>query len=216
MYGGLTGSGGNSVGKPPREESYWDMWKSTFCPQFSMFSFTFIIFAINTVMYLLTLLFTLGADYSLNQFVFLGPDLHTLHSFGALDAYEIRYNYQVWRLATSLVLNTGFSTWAISSVALLIIGFMAENSKMSPYRMAAFYILVGVLGNCFAVCIDFLPSVGNMGAIMGIAAGMLGSVIVNFKALAGAGMLRICLIFMMVFLVVIILILSASKPAAGL
>jgi len=32
MFGSLTGSGGNSIGKPPRKENYWDMWKSTFCP----------------------------------------------------------------------------------------------------------------------------------------------------------------------------------------
>ena len=93
MYGQLTGSGGNNIGKHPRQENYWDMWKSTFCPQFSYFSFTFIIFAINTLMYLLSLLMTTQGDKSLNQYVFLGPDLHTLHKWGALDAYEIRYNW---------------------------------------------------------------------------------------------------------------------------
>ena len=52
---------------------------------------------------------TTQADKSLNQYVFLGPDLHTLHKWGALDAYEIRYNWQVWRLFTSLLLSTGFA-----------------------------------------------------------------------------------------------------------
>ena len=66
MYGQLTGQGGNNIGKHPRQENYWDMWKSTFCPQFSYFSFTFMIFALNTLMYLLTLLMTLGADRTLN------------------------------------------------------------------------------------------------------------------------------------------------------
>ena len=60
-------------------------------------------------MYLLSLLMTTQADKSLNQYVFLGPDLHTLHKWGALDAYEIRYNWQVWRLFTSLLLSTGFA-----------------------------------------------------------------------------------------------------------
>lgn len=44
-------------------------------------------------MYLLSLLMTTQGDKSLNQYVFLGPDLHTLHKWGALDAYEIRYNW---------------------------------------------------------------------------------------------------------------------------
>lgn len=100
-------------------------------------------------------------------------------------------------------------------MALLVIGFMAENPKMSAFRMAIFYFLAGILGNLFSVSVDFTPSVGNMAAVMGLVSGMLGSIIVNWKALAGAGMLRICLIFMMVFLIVILLILSANKPAAG-
>ena len=93
---------------------------------------------------------------------------------------------------------------------------MAENSKMSAVRMGTFYFLAGILGNLFAVCVDFQPSVGNMAAVMGLVSGMLGSIIVNWKALSGAGMLRICLIFMMVFLIVILLLLSANKPAAGI
>lgn len=33
LFSGLTSQGsGGSAGKPPRTESYWDMWKSTFCP----------------------------------------------------------------------------------------------------------------------------------------------------------------------------------------
>lgn len=93
---------------------------------------------------------------------------------------------------------------------------MAESKKMSPVKMAIFYFLAGILGNLFSAAVNFDPSVGNMAAVMGLVSGMLGSIIVNWKALAGAGMLRICLIFMMVFLIVILLILSANKPAAGI
>jgi len=69
------------------------MWKTTFCPQFNMITFTFIIWLINTVVYIVTLFVTAGSDRELNELVFLGPALRTLHKFGALDAYEIRYNY---------------------------------------------------------------------------------------------------------------------------
>lgn len=55
MYGGLTGSGGN-IGKLPRKENYWDMWKSTFCPSFTLLSFIFVIWAVNTLVYLATLI----------------------------------------------------------------------------------------------------------------------------------------------------------------
>ena len=66
MYGGLTGSGGNNVGKPPRQENYWDMWKSTFCPKFTVVSFTFIIWLITTGVYLATLFMTVQPRYELN------------------------------------------------------------------------------------------------------------------------------------------------------
>ena len=90
MYGSLTGSGGNTIGVAPRKESYMDMWISTFCPQFSYFSFTFLIFAINTAVYVITLLMCMGGGRELNSYVFLGPDLKTLHKWGALDSYEIQ------------------------------------------------------------------------------------------------------------------------------
>ena len=154
LYGGLTGGGGN-IGKPPRKENYWDMWRSTFCPQFTMLSFIFMIWVLNTVMYIITLIMTaVRTDKDLNGFVFLGPDLEVLHAWGALDAYEIRYNYQIWRLFTSLLLSTGFSTYVISSGALMVIGFMVENAKMSPARMAIFYFATGILGNLFSVAVQ--------------------------------------------------------------
>lgn len=155
MYGGLTGTGGN-MNKHPRKENYWDMWKSTFCPQFTLASFIFVIWVVNTLFYLITLFVTtIQSDRELNYYVFLGPDLRVLHAWGSLDYYEIRYNYQIWRLFTSLLLSTGFSTYVISSGALLVIGFMVENAKMDAVRMAVFYFTAGILGNLFSVCVVY-------------------------------------------------------------
>jgi len=66
MFGGLTGSGGNSIGKPPREESYWDMWKSTFCPKFTPWSFTFLMWVALTAVYVAMLFMTVQPRYELN------------------------------------------------------------------------------------------------------------------------------------------------------
>ena len=184
------------------------MWKSTFCPQFTPVSFTFLAFLVNTGVYAATLCMMISPQKQLNPNVFLGPDLHTLHAWGALDAWEIRYNFQVWRLMTSLFLNVGFSTFMISSGALMIIGFIVENRKMSPGRLALFYFASGALGNLFAVCVRSEVSVGPMGAIMALTSGLIALVIVNFKALAQAGMLRVCLIFMAVMIFISLLLLS--------
>ena len=93
----------------------------------------------------------------------------------------------------------------------MIIGFMVENPKMSVTKMAIFYYLSGILANLFSVCVQAEVSVGPFPSIMAMVSGLIASVIVNWKALAGAGMMRICLIFMMVLLFVIILILSADN-----
>ena len=91
QYGGLMGGGGGALAdKHPREESYWDMWKTTFCPQFTMVSFTFLAWVIMTAVYLFTLCMMISPSKDLNSRVFLGPDLETLHAWGALDAYEIQ------------------------------------------------------------------------------------------------------------------------------
>ena len=193
------------------------MWKTTFCPQFNMLTFTFIIWVINTVVYIVTLFSTLGKDRDLNEWVFLGPALRTLHKWGALDAYEIRYNYQIWRLVTSLLLNTGFCTYVLTSIGIFVIGFMIENNpKVSPIRMGALYFGTGILGNLFCVCIQLdKVTVGNEACLMGLVSCLISGVIVNWHALKGAGYIRICLIFMMVFLFVIIMMISASNPSAG-
>jgi len=107
-----------------------------------------------------------------------------------------------------MFLSVGFSVYCITSGALLVIGFIVENPKMSPYRMAIMFFGSGILGNLFSVCVQSEVSVGPMAGIMSLISGLVSSVIVNWKVLAGAGMMRICLIFMMVFLFVILLMLS--------
>ena len=210
LFGGLKGQGGGaSAGKPPREENYFDMWKSTFCPQFTPWSFTFLIWVANTIVYIASLCVLVGPEKIVNPLVFLGPDPRTLENWGALSAYKVQQG-QVWRLFLALFMNVGFSTYMITSGALLVIGFMTENPKMSPTRMAIFYFTSGILGNLFSVCVQNELSVGNMPAVMAMVSGMLGGVVVNWKALTGAGMLRICIIFMLVFLFVILLVLSAK------
>ena len=90
----------------------------------------------------------------------------------------------------------------------MVIGFMIENKKMSATRMALFYFCSGILGNLFSACVQEQLSVGCMPAVMALTSGLLAMVIVNWKALAGAGYMRICLIFMAVMVFVVLLLLS--------
>merc|ERR1712046_23718 len=108
------------------------MWQTTFCPTFSPIFFTFIIWAVNTIVYLSTLSATIFlGDYMLNNKVFMGPDSSLLIKLGCLDRDKIYFNYQWYRLLTSLFLAPGFQFYVINSVVLMIIGFMVENRKMT-------------------------------------------------------------------------------------
>ena len=87
MFGGLAGGTGNQA-KDPRSENFWDMWKFTFCPNFSPNSFTFYLTIVLTIMYIMELVFTFSqSDRELNSNVFLGPDPRTLNTFGAKNPY---------------------------------------------------------------------------------------------------------------------------------
>ena len=52
-----------------------------------------------------------------------------------------------------------------------------------------------------------------MTSVIALVSGLLSSVIVNWKALQGAGYMRVCLIFMMIMLMVVILLLSVQDNA---
>lgn len=58
-----------------------------------MVSFTFMIWAINTIVYIITLFMVVGPGKKLNYFVFLGPDPRTLEDWGALNPYKVRYDF---------------------------------------------------------------------------------------------------------------------------
>jgi len=161
MFGGLTG-GLTEQRKAPRDENYWDMWKFTFCPNFSACSFTFFLFLINTVMYIYLVVATCFLfDKGLDAKAFLGPDLALLNTYGARNPWEMRYNYQLWRLVTPMFLSTGFSQWSMNCIALMILGFMLESSKVGILRMGLFYFICVIGGEIFgAVCSSDLM-VGN-------------------------------------------------------
>ena len=49
---------GQVVEKPPREYNYCDMWTSTFCPNFTIWSFTFLNVLAQIIIYIAELIHT--------------------------------------------------------------------------------------------------------------------------------------------------------------
>ena len=64
---------GDGVAKDPRDETYWDTWKTTFCPDFTMCSFTFLILVVQLIFFIVTLIHTVNyTEKGLNDTFFLG------------------------------------------------------------------------------------------------------------------------------------------------
>lgn len=57
MFGSLQGSAG-TVQKAPRQYNFWDFWSATFCPNYKVNSFPFVIWLINTIVYTVCMILT--------------------------------------------------------------------------------------------------------------------------------------------------------------
>lgn len=108
------------------------------------------IWVLNSLIYA-TVLITVPilSNTSLYSIEFLGPDPTYLNTLQAMNPYEVRYNYQLWRPFTSLFLTSGFRQYAFSTAYLLVFGFMLQASKMKFMTMLAFYLICGATGNIF-------------------------------------------------------------------
>lgn len=88
LFQGMEGAQNDSV--EPRKETYFDMWKFTFCPNFTFKSFTFTLVAIQLFLFIVTLVFTIMTDKGLNEYLFLGIQPKILEDFGLRMPWKIR------------------------------------------------------------------------------------------------------------------------------
>jgi hypothetical protein len=58
--------------KVPRNYNFWDFWRITFCPNFTVFAFPFVIWLINTALYIAILIGAGVKGYPFNTKVFAG------------------------------------------------------------------------------------------------------------------------------------------------
>jgi len=83
-------TGGGRQVKPPRQENFWDFWKNAFCPNFNPFAFPFIVWIINTLVFIASNFMSLDPNYAIDYYVFLGPDPHLLAKWQAMWPYKIQ------------------------------------------------------------------------------------------------------------------------------
>ena len=107
--GGLFGGMDGIQEKHPRTEHWGDMWTTTFCPNFTIWSFTALNVIIQVIIYLATVIYTSETDQGLNEKWFLGNSIECLKDFGMRIPYLIKEKGEIWRLLMSLYVNLGFS-----------------------------------------------------------------------------------------------------------
>jgi len=189
---------GGDMSKNPRDYNFWDFWKYTFCPEFSVKKLPFILWALNTMIYLISLGLCFFPKYGLDKNVFLGPDVELLYKLQAMSPYDVKDNYELWRLITPLFLTQGFTQYINSTFFVLIFGFMFQGTGMPFVKQVFFYLTTGLVGYLFAVTCESTSAmlVGPMPAVCGLLGGMAGSLIRNIQALEGLGGMRFCLLAM--------------------
>ena len=87
---GLFGSGQQEVTKHPRLETYCDMWTTTFCPNFSICSFSFLNVLLQILVFVGTLVHSMQTELGLNRFIFLGINPFVLEMWGMRMPWFIR------------------------------------------------------------------------------------------------------------------------------
>jgi membrane associated rhomboid family serine protease len=132
-----------------------------------------------------------------------------LVDWGALYAAPMKYKYQYWRLITPFFLSVCFQQFVFNSCALVLLGFILEATGIGFIKMATIFIGSGIGGALFgAICSSDL-AVGADIAYFGFVSALLAAAIVNWKALESIGMMRLCLIMMIVMLFVILLLFTS-------
>lgn len=217
MFSVMAGQSGQ-VKKQPRNYHLGDFWTSTFCPNFNIFSFPFVIWALNTLIYLGVLIsipFVNDPRFSpLYPIEFLGPDPDYLNYLQAMNPYEVRYNYQFWRPFSSLFLTAGFKQYAFTTAYLLLFGFMLQATKIKFIPMLVFYLICGASGNLFGAICNPNGSifVGATPACYAMFSGFFACFIVNWKALDAYEQIRCPLIMSFVMLTLMLMLNSTAQP----
>jgi len=207
MFGMLGGIKMDSLGKSPREYNYAEFWTSTWCPNCKVASFPFIIWMVNTAIYLASYITMYFFGYQPYTLIFLGSPPEWLNVCQAMNPYQVRYGYQLWRPLTSLFLTAGFQEYAFQSAYLLLFGYMFSATKMSNLNMLIFYLACGYVGNIFGAACDNTYSlfVGSTPSSFGMFGAMISTLCVNWHALDSLPQMKCPLILTMVIFFMLLL-----------
>lgn len=107
----------------------------------------------------------------------IGPDALTLVRLGAKETYLIKYNWQIWRLFSPILLHGGVLHLIMNLFSQMRMGLVMEE-RWGARRFALVYFMAGVGGNLLSCVVNPVkPGVGASGALYGIMGGWLSDVV---------------------------------------
>ena len=151
------------------------MWTATFCPNFTIWSFTFLNVTIQAIIYFAALAYTQSTSENGFPFYMLwGNTPETLQRFGMRMPWRIKESGEVYRLLLSLYVNHGFTPFVINILAQLFAGFILE-AEMRSCRMCIYWFTAGISANLFAATVSDDYAAGAEPALFALICGLISS-----------------------------------------
>lgn len=102
------------MNRDPRKETFLQMLHTTFCPTLTWRSFITIACITESISFVVCAIVSICTG-GLNDYAFLGANNDILD---ILDRYpeKVVNSYQIYRLATCVILHTGFSHWIMNMI----------------------------------------------------------------------------------------------------
>jgi rhomboid protease GluP len=162
----------------PRKEKFHKFIKDLICPKFKLNSFTFLIIINNTIIFIITIIYS-----GIEKDSFLQPKANTLILFGALSGKKLKENIilNLYRWIMNSFLHGNFIHLFYNIIGIFTFGSYTENLLKTKYY-TLIYLLSGFIGSLFSVLIDSESiSVGASISVYGIFGSYFGNCIIKWK-----------------------------------
>lgn len=177
------------------------MIKYACCPTITWKSFIVWVSIVDVLYFIISLILTWASLQGIDpKSEFLQPNINVLNQLGMRNTYEM-YKGQIWRFLTPLILHANL-LHIFSNVCIQLMMVQLETS-IGTKRIIGLYFISGIGGILFSSLINDSLSVGASTAIMGLVAGYLGYVVLNWDALARFGFMRCCIVVQIIFMILI-------------
>jgi rhomboid protease GluP len=202
--------------KNPREEHYWDMLMSTFCPTFNCISVTIFLILADTALFIAELAIGLNKNGSL-----LEVETNTIRHLGGNFGPDVA-NGQIYRLVSAIFLHVNFIHVVGNMFSTFILVTRVEYT-FGPLKTLIVYLLCGIGGNIFSLAVsgdsDYWQQVkaGASTALYGMIGLLVGYLVLNWRGLDQVGQQMKCnIVCGTIFMLVFVLIFTPSDVGASI